>query len=181
MFTKEEIKLAKTCYGAIKKIAGGARIECPECKGIGYFALSKERILADPCHTRIKCPRCNHTGKIKGKWEWEPEWSDICIWGDELVMCIEVKRDDLIEILPQWGSTTTLAPYASLVPLLHWEKLEEILERLGYPIIILKMYDRNGYAFQCKMGRNLDGVNVMRGTRQEAVVQATIELARRIK
>lgn len=38
--------------------------ECPECKGTGYFVLSKERILADPRHTSIECPKCNGTGKI---------------------------------------------------------------------------------------------------------------------
>lgn len=39
--------------------------ECPNCKGAGGFLLSKERIAADPYHTKIICPKCDGTGKIK--------------------------------------------------------------------------------------------------------------------
>ena len=39
--------------------------ECPKCRGLGKFPLSKERILITPRYTHIKCPVCNGTGKIK--------------------------------------------------------------------------------------------------------------------
>ncbi len=125
-FTKEGIKLAKPFNDALKKIA--ERQKCPECNGVGRFALSKEGVIADPCHTHIKCPKCNGTGK--GKWEWEPEVGEWCIYCNKRFLISHVSKN-IVEYYVELGRGFSVK--ANLcIPFLPWETIEKILEGMGY-------------------------------------------------
>lgn len=169
MFTKEEIKLAPLVNKALEKL----RVECPTCAGRG-----RESVIGDYAmgQTSQKCLRCNGTGKVK--WKWEPKWGDLCIWEGKLAMVNELKKDSWVEILPRPSSTTTLTPLGSLIPLLYWERLEKILEELGFGMDIVDWKSKNTGRYGARMYKGLNFfVDWHSGkTRQEAVQRAAIRL-----
>jgi len=180
-FTKEVIALTPKVNEAIKKIAGKMERRCRRCEGIGYKK-------GNPTH---KCSACNGTGKVKGKWEWKPEvgecfsfgWKDI-----RKLIIIPVKfylEEDNICF------DDYVFPISHCIPLLHWERIEEILEGMEYRIYTEKFYMdsqlKSRKSAECKIyqyDQHLQGgtllVKLEAKTRQEAVQQAVIELGKEL-
>ena len=126
MYTKEVIALTPKVNEAIKKIAGKMERRCRRCEGIGYKK-------GNPTH---KCSACNGTGKVKGKWKWEPEagecfsfgWKDI-----RKLIIIPVKfylEEDNICF------DDYVFPISHCIPFLHWERIRETLKQAGYSFSI---------------------------------------------
>lgn len=130
MFSEEAIKLAKDSIEAIKFLAERQKEECPECEGrgwlVGYHAGN--------------CPKCKGIGKVKGKWEWKPKKGQYFIDDSGIVRLIgwvDLSRNYLW--YPCQGQIQGCAGKISdCMPLLHWEKIREIMLSLGY-----KLYFRN--------------------------------------
>jgi len=198
MFTKEAITLTPKVIEAIKKIAGEKK--CSECKGEGWISTpdfddsSKEDFID-------KCRSCNGTGKIKG-WEWEPEWNELALLNNEIVSIRQHwLTTDKIKACRVAGrnekSITVMNGYPlykpnckdKLIPLLHWERIEEILEGMGYRIYVDGFYMGRDLkarkSAECKIyeyEEHLQGgvllVKIEAKTRTEAVYAAVIELGK---
>lgn len=136
--------------------------------------FTKEEItLAKPVIKAIK--------KIsKGKWEWKPEVGEW--WFDERK---DHGRNPILISLPsdiEWINT-----YPTIcIPLLHWEKIEEILEEMGYKTWTTKYYweDTIKTLYECQISLGLRSeaiVDEEATTAREAVMQAVIELAKGIQ
>ncbi|MHC1624720.1 MAG: hypothetical protein ACXQS2_01805 [Methermicoccaceae archaeon] len=153
MFTKTEIELAPKVYEAIRKIA-----------------------------------------KAKGKkWEWKPEIGDWFLLDDypyvvagvlwytiEDKVVDEPQPDDAISIVYVKSHTIQTEAHDNVIPLLHWEKLEKIMEKFGYFLDL--DYDYHT-PFCCEIWDSKQNLPVAFGyenTRQEAVMQAIIELSEKI-
>lgn len=114
--TALEVKpLVSPCYKAIKAIAGERK--CPHCKGSGLS---------------VNCPKCSGTGKVE--WKWEPEvgeWYLCYCPGHELPCICLIKDEQKVEKI-KIGNR----PYDNVIPILHRERIEEILEEMGYSFSI---------------------------------------------
>ena len=99
--------------------------------------FTKEVIeLAKPCVEAIK-----KISKAKGKeWKWKPEVGDFFLFSKDKGMCVEPKE--------KRGVVNILYIIEEVVPILHWEKLEKIMNSLGcrstlnsiYIIVDFKLY-----------------------------------------
>jgi len=150
MFTKAEINLALSTYEAIKKIA-----------------------------------------KREGKeWEWNPEIGEWCLikkkWGTTLknvvgiiVLVNEDKNIVRVEAVVETDSIFFSGWYRQkdLIPILHWEKLEEILEGLGY-MVDIRLEQGN---FICEVDGYEYWADGKGKTRQEAMMRAVIKLSKETK
>jgi len=129
----------------------------------------------------------------KGKWEWEPkagggEW---CIYNKKphLIVGVGVGND-------LWLRKSGIMCYMfepdkrkKIIPLLHWERIEEILEGMGYRVYMEEFYmDRSLKArksAECKIykyGEDLQGgtllIKIEAKSCQLAVMRAVIELGK---
>lgn len=183
MFSKEVQELAQETYEAIKKIAGNIERECSECN-FGKICIGPAKI------DYRKCKNCNGTGKVKGEWEWKPEVGEYCIYRPnspyfnklELITGINKEKRKLL-----LSHSIDSYPMDECIPLLHWEKLEEILEEMGYVIDLGKEYTSwEDFTWHCDLRQKYtSGYKfVLAGssckTRQEAVMWAVIELAKKM-
>lgn len=171
MYTKEVIALTPKVNEAIKKIAGKMERRCRRCEGIGYKK-------GNPTH---KCSACNGTGRVKGKWEWEPQRGEFAQIG--MGMIILVDRDGLFENKFVETSDMGLIEINRLTPLLHWERIEEILEGMGYEVktFDIQVKRRRWLSHIWKRGKLKDKLVASVDnckTRQEAVQKAVIELGK---
>lgn len=108
MFSEEAIKLAIPWHEAIKKIA--EKQKCPECSGEGWIGRrTSEQSIP------YTCPKCKGTGK--GKWEWEPKATDWVLFRGQARILMDTPKS---------------AQRNEFIPLLHWERIEEILKGMGY-------------------------------------------------
>jgi len=158
MFSKETQALVPKVYEAIKKIAEKAGKKCLKCEGTG-----NEDDFGG-------CRWCNGTGKVKGEWEWEPErWQQV-VYRGKVNLIRAVLTPIYVDLLSKRGVFIK-----DLIPLLHWERIEEILEGMGYALSVLKY---EGYV-KCYIHQKDDLlVTEQRKTRQEAVMRAVIELGK---
>lgn len=154
MFTKTEIELAPKTIEAVKKIS-----------------------------------------KAKGKeWEWKPEVGDwivekeskqvgiITEYSKKLQEVCYMLLDKNKKFPP--GAEVIGCPVEDIMPLYHWEKLEKIMEGLGYELRLDKRGDPPNVAFDAgfgKIGEPIFASQLMQApTRQEAVMQAIIKLGEEI-
>jgi len=130
----------------------------------------------------------------KGKWEWKPEVGEWCIvkdkqvgrkgWNDRIGL--------ITEVFPSIGTIkleTGLTYITDIsIPLLHWERIEKILEGMGYRLTVgvdpgVKPFKTG---FECWIGSQREVTQkyeqfvYLKGikTRQEAVQRAVIELGK---
>ena len=143
--------------------------------------------LAKPCVEAIK--------KIsKGKWEWEPEWGDNFILQNALCIFHYTEKDRVYFVVDTWKELQD-RPSGYFddvsVSLLHWERIEEILEGMGYDVFVIdqgsngEMLDEyvaeiwKPAPVDCRKERPwIDGTGK---TRQLAVMRAVIELTKENK
>jgi len=145
-----------------------------------------EKKLAPEVYRAIK-----RIAQAKGKeWEWEPEIGDFFLIGKEMGIVVDEDWVSLhtfkgIYIEPkEKRGVVNIFYIEKVVPVLHWEKLEKIMNSLGYCLILelIEMYDIDMYdsGFQAvfweKLSKkdNLCCLPVCK-TRQEAVMQAIIK------
>jgi len=130
--------------------------------------------------------------EAKGKeWKWEPEIGNFCrhkTWaGDELfIVCRVFTRT--VNVVGESEDVYTAEPFM-LIPILHWEKLEKIIEGFGYDVDIDKdslNFDETKYFCVISTPHQTANKEIYwtpdgKGegkTRQEAVQRAIIELAK---
>jgi len=129
----------------------------------------------------------------KGKWEWKPQFGDYVLWNNELwfFRCYA----GLGQALLHQVSESQVANIKACIPLLHWERIEEILEGMRYEV--KEQRQSMSQSAQCWIcpshnhleatGRDLNNylqwrqhhtLTVFGKTRQEAVMRAVIELGK---
>jgi len=180
MFTKEEIALAKPCHEAIKTLAERQEKECPTCAGRG-----KESVIGDYAmrQTSQECKRCNGTGKVKGKWEWEPKMGEWCRFDNISHLIKGVSNNpQIIDLHPgyrQCDQTKYDPPASDVTPLLPWERIEKILEEMGYWLKTERLPFNGCRAMTGNLPKHYQVERWINGrTRQEAVMRAVIELGK---
>lgn len=124
--------------------------------------------LAKPCYEVIE--------KIsKGKWEWEPEIGEYYIEDKEPQLIGDEIYLEHVQYL--------LVISQSLTPLLHWERIIKILERIGYGVTVTYEggEELNERAY-CNIWK--DGKYVVEDKRgedcQSVVMRAVIELGKEL-
>jgi len=122
--------------------------------------------------------------KAKGKkWEWEPKVGDYCIdkFGGSVVFIYAIDGEELYLSHGLTQYNTYANKKNKLIPLLHWEKLEKIMEKFGYKMYV-KFETIGGNHYQCGI-RNGTAVLVLEigKTRQEAVMRAIIRLGEEVE
>lgn len=159
--------------------------ECSFCKGTGevgeliVHTISANKKIADG----IYCDTCNGTGKVK--WKWEPKWNDKVITDLGTVAQVTmimpngqiVLRDQLDKHFygtqkdGEWLVSSN--PFGEhIIPILHWEEIERVLERVGYPLSIEK--------YGCDIYRGEIVAHSIAKSRQSAVMKAVIKLGEEI-
>jgi hypothetical protein len=169
MFSKEAQELAPKVYEAIKKITGKER-ECPKCKGSAFACKLDEG--------------CDGTGKVKGKWEWEPEVGEWYIWeGIANVICqvwdsyglpspnisIDNMKNDIRQVTTK-----------RLIPLLHWERIRKILKQFDYSFSITSGASGGEITVYKTIGTNKLYEKYHNNDLQCAVMRAVIELGKEV-
>jgi len=135
--------------------------------------------LAKPCIEAVK-----KIAKAKGKeWEWKPEVGEWCIDENNIMLIAEV--DYITDDPENWyqisnGSYNWCTGSMYVIPLLHWEKLEKIMEKFGYKMYV-KFETIGGNHYQCGICNGTAVLVLEIGkTRQEAVMRAIIRLGEEI-
>lgn len=129
--------------------------------------------LAKPAYEALK-----EIAKRQGKkWEWEPEIGEWCLWKNQPHIVLEPEEQDnwitLFVGKDEAYYRQLVVPMERCVPLLRWEKLEKILESLGYVVMIYQ--DRCEIWAEDNTGMRLR-VRRKGRSRQEAVMRAVIKL-----
>lgn len=177
MFTKEEIALAKPCYEAIKKIAERQETECPECHGARGKPTGR---ICEGSIVILKCSICKGRGKIKGSWEWEPEWRDLImtptgIWMfDEQVGYRLYLRNKDQEV--SYITADEIGRHS--FPLLHWERIRKILCLFGYSFSITSGVSGGEITVYENIGTDKVYEKYHNNDLQLEVIQAVIELGK---
>jgi len=121
--------------------------------------------------------------KAKGRdWEWKPKVGEWCIINNQkstsLILLVDKEIEEMVQVLI--NHTLSWQSKKNLIPLLHWEKLEKIMEGLGYYVIL--WWDNWYKQWNCRIIKNEeDKFPSVRGkTRQEAVMRAIIRLGEEI-
>jgi len=144
--------------------------ECPECSSCGLYRLNKHGKMVD----ELECFTCSGTGKIG--WKWEPKPGEWCVLWDKAVLIYRTYDDKVIVNLGQPEHRAK-----NVIPILHWEEIERVLEGVGY-YLKLNHYDQeNGSAFVARFDREktnefLPEHEVPCKSRQEVVMRAVIKL-----
>jgi len=163
MFTKKEIELAPAVYEAIKRIS-----------------VKSEKY---PCLTKDKNGIEQLTYK---KWEWEPKPFELFLSDKDIYCVVDVSlfRDPQIDWIIEKAfdkDGNNDGPFypEHCIPILHWEKIEEILEGMGY---WLRIGDKYSCQIHLPNGVNAwpDGAGIGK-SRQEAVQKAVIKLGEGVR
>lgn len=185
MFSEEAVRLAKPLVEAIKTIAARQEKECSKCDGTGAIWIEKDPRSCNPVYP-VDCNNCKGTGKVKRKWEWKPEWNELAYLDGKVVsirqywFTLNSKRTKMCRVAGRNEKSITVMK-EQLTPLLHWERIEEILEGMGYVVIIDRDVSQSKSKFMCAIRQltKVMGYNEWMGvgkTRQLAVMRAVIEL-----
>lgn len=121
----------------------------------------------------------------KGKWKWEPRWGDHFILVNAHCIFHYAEREKVHFLNDAWEDLQSrpLKYFEeNSTPLFHGERVVEILEGMGY---IVRVREEGGFGEECKYNcgiyTNKLEVGGSAPTFQEAVRQATIELAKKEK
>lgn len=188
MFSKEAIKLAKPLIEAIKTIAERQEKECPECKGRGLMPTEYIATGNYDDESTETCRECNGLCKVKGKWEWEPRWNELALLDGTLVSIrqhwLTSDKRKVCRVAGKNEKSFTVMK-EKLLPILLWERIEEILEGMGYFIRVQswsidnkRLYRHEFYAEIWNLAKNNREYIVSQhaSTTQQAVQKAVIEL-----
>ena len=152
MFSKEEVALAKPYYEAIKKISK---------RGINPMTGAP---LTVP------------------EWEWHSRTGEFAITKENRdillvthLLAVAYWQSPGFEFVNLRTNEKGSLPDCDCIPLLHWERIEHLLEGMGYELDVFKSVKE--HLFVCSVHRNSKIVLVVRAkSRQLAVMRAVIEL-----
>ncbi|GAJ20906.1 unnamed protein product, partial [marine sediment metagenome] len=113
------------------------KVECPKCKGVGFFPLSKERVVACPRYTSVECPKCNGKGKVHyshspqvGEWLFIKTRASKYKQPETLHLITSVYQRDKLIVSPQ--TLDMVNPFdKAVIFILEWEEIVTILEKAG--------------------------------------------------
>jgi len=177
--TNEETRLAMPSAEKVIKVI--EKLGVCQCEGNMSTVLF--------AHNVEVCKKCNKP--IKG-WEWEPMPKDICFdkAGHELIVIgINSRKPWIIEVARVYEDGIEMDGEVicpdEVVPFIPWQRIEEILERLGYYVRILRNVDKDAYGnhlCECAIDRNKGHIaKAVAKTRQRAVTEAFLELEKELK
>jgi len=137
--------------------------------------------LAKPTYEAIK----KIARAKRKKWEWKPEVGEWCIDENNIMLIAEV--DYITDDPENWyqianGSYNWCTGSMYVIPLLHWEKLEKIMEGLGCELDLKDFRGSYSY-FSARFWQNgvYATIPEIGKTRQEAVMRAIIKLGEETK
>jgi len=120
--------------------------------------------------------------------EWKPEEGEWGIYEGKAHLITQVDGNWVMVKKLVWGFDEEWIEKSKVVPILHWEKIEEILEEFSYDISTEKTYENGVFVFHKAYISIRDehdtwrDLAIERGkTRQEAVMRAVVELGKRIE
>lgn len=160
----ESVKhLAKDTVEALRRIGGSIK-KCLECDGHGIRDSA-------PWGDQI-CPKCKGTGKVGG-WNWEEKVGEWFLYPKNLLGDMQLVTSVELYHLHAWGEDFEIS-FKGLIPILHWEEIERVLEGMGYSVSV--------YRDCCSISKgNTPLVEADGKSRQEAVMRAVIKLGEEIK
>lgn len=124
------------------------------------------------------------------KWKWKPEWLDPLMFQNRLYWFKSSDESDRFKgwifILSEGVEEAALhVPQKDCVPILGWQRIEEILERLGYYVRVLRNVDKDSHGnhlCECAIDRNKGHIaKAVAKTRRQAVTKALLELDKELK
>jgi len=143
--------------------------------------FTKEVIeTAKPCDNALR----------KLGWKWKPQPGEWCIYkkNGEIALVTDYypktasNKYETVEVLFPPRENTRVEEFANnFIPILHWEKIEKILEKAGYGIHISSSWEHAlCQIFLTSTGKGRRNVIVREGgrTRQEAIIKSVIALAK---
>lgn len=178
MTQQQAIEVKDLAKPTVEAVALIAKRKCPECKGKGaVFGW-----IDFPSDPHPNCSNCNGTGKVK--WKWEPKWNDLAYLSGTLVSIRKWWILPSQEIMcmvdrPEICGDGIVIPQKDLIPILHWEEIERVLEGVGYWVKV-DPYGGNR-AMIGSLPKHYQVENWVNGKcRQEAVMKAVIKLGEKI-
>ena len=150
--------------------------KCLECGGVGNVTMGPVNLT----NFTTGCNICNGIGKLH--YSWTPQVGEWVIDPENNIACIGSNKD-----LENLRLAMAVNPY--FVSILDWQTIEEILEKAGYWMEVIKplgKYIKAGtMAVSCSIyedeGRAGCVAFVKAKTCQEAVMKAVIELGKEMK
>lgn len=163
----EQANAVKDLAPRVIEVLEKLEVECPECRGRGE-SVGKESSCGGMCIT------CNGTGKIH--YSWTPqvgEWIRYKL-GNGITIRLIRQVTSQNKLLLEPATLYLLDAYSKgVTPILEWEEIEKVLEKVGY--VLWESYSSRG--------RYTAGINDKDGSfgdsRQEAVMKAVLELEKR--
>jgi len=123
-------------------------------------------------------------------YEWQPEWLDPLMFQNRLYWFKSSDESDRFKgwifILSEGVEEAALhVPQKYCIPILGWQEIEKILEKLGYYVRVLRNVDKDSYGnhlCECAIDRNKGHIaKVVAKDRQTAVTSALLELEKELK
>ena len=161
----EQANAVKGLAAPVNRVLEGFEWDCKECKGTGKVWYANFLDEAD-------CGKCNGKGKLS--YSWTPQVGEWMMWGS-----------NELELICQHnlGEIKNSKHKAEIVPILEWEEIERVLKKAGYQLFIKGFYNR----IQCHIFEGDESfvapivvIEERNITRQEAVMQAVIELGKEL-
>jgi len=173
---EEALKASKCNPKGVNEMLEGLDWKCPECKGVGYFSLSKERILACPRYTSVNCHKCNGKGKIH--YSYQPQWNDFILFDGIIASYQGSQEKGSYLVLRPKDKYDIVVPRKDCTPILPWETIEEVLRKAGLKLKLRFTSQQEWFALitgdRCEVG----GIGKKR---QEAVIKAALTLRKEVK
>jgi len=122
-------------------------------------------------------------------WRWKPKMGEWCIYENNLRLITQVDANYIVRLKKVvWGFDEEWMEKSKVIPILHWEKIEKILEKRDYDLYVdlnetLELYipPEGHYAkFLNYRDRSIWAEGVGK-TRQEAVMQAVVRLGEQLE
>jgi len=133
------------------------------------------------------------------KWKWRPKIGEFCIEKESKKLVLiwayndwkwvekkyKQKQHDTICYIRLPDEQDVEAWPEEVIPILDWQEIERILERLGYYVRVLRNVDKDDYGnhlCECAIDRNRGHIaKAVAKTCQQAVTLALLELEKELK
>lgn len=156
----------------VMRVLEGLDVQCPDCQPHNEDSW---RICT--------CVFCKSTGKIS--YFWQPQVGEWVVEKNKCYLVVDTRQNKHPGEI--WINTpdiyaTTLAKIDELTPILHWETIEEILEKAGYAIEFVKSDTSQWRAHILSDFNHRDILSAHYcKSRLPAVYEAVIELGKELK
>jgi len=174
----EQANKVKHLASDVMKVLERLEWECPECRGSGTIGIP-DKTIEPPAH-KIELVNCSFCVKGKLHYSWIPQVGEWCFDSRKLLLLVLDVWNQGRHIRTWNFSEVVISMSKEVTPILKWEIIEEILEKVGYWIWL----KGNGNKWEAAAGRGgIDVSNRVFGkvSRQEAVMKAVLELGKEMK